>query len=193
MLEDFNLLQIFFICMCLHNWKPRIFVTCTCTWLLRHGCVGSAVIWKWKLQGRSSVPISLCWLLAVMSGVWPTFPPPLNWTYQVSTPDLISLCPLTVSLFGLINDDWVFILGCGLCRLSKSSTGFFWLGLGLYFQDEVVIWCYYSNCLNYCFYNWSICVMIDSQTANLRLPWQCCAGHTPMSWSSVRMMPFLLN
>lgn len=51
-----------------------------------------AVTWKWKLQGRSSVPISLCWLLAVMSGVWPTWPPPLNWTYPVSQP----WCEVTV-------------------------------------------------------------------------------------------------
>lgn len=31
------------------------------------------------------------------------------------------------------------------------------------------------------------------QTANLRLPWQCCAGRTLMSWSSRRMTPFSLT
>lgn len=41
-------------------------------------------------------------------------------------------------------------------------------------------------------YSW-LYGMMYFQIANLRLPWQCCAGHTPMSWSSVRMMPFLLT
>lgn len=52
----------------------------------------SAVIWMWKWSGRRSVPISLCWLLVVMFGVWPTWPPPLNWTWLVSKPAVTSLC-----------------------------------------------------------------------------------------------------
>ena len=35
------------------------------------------------------MPISLCWLLAVMYGVWPTWPPHQNWTYLVRRPRVI--------------------------------------------------------------------------------------------------------
>ncbi len=68
------------------NWRHLcIYVYWSCVFVF-------AVTWKWKLQGRSSVPISLCWLLVVMSGVWPTWPPRLNWTYPVSDPGVMCLC-----------------------------------------------------------------------------------------------------
>lgn len=39
----------------------------------------------------------------------------------------------------------------------------------------------------------SFCDLNYFQIANLRLPWQCCAGHTQMTWNLVRTMPFLLT
>ena len=82
----------------LHPTNPNTLVKCT--WmkfivalsvvffvsLLKDFVVHTAVIWRWKSQESDSMPISLCWPLALMCGVWPTWPPHQIWTYLVRSP-----------------------------------------------------------------------------------------------------------